>query len=76
MWIVLVAAAAAFGGAGFEFAGFDFGEVDDGLGDVVGVVGEDVEGDVLDDLDDLRIVQSCNAASSPTRTCKPPASQD
>ena len=58
---MLVATAAAFGGAGFGFAGFDFGEVDDGLGDVVGIVSQDVEGDVLDDLDDFGIVQAGDA---------------
>ena len=60
---MLVTASAAFGGAGsgFEFAGFDFGKVDDGLRDVVGVVGQDVEGDVLDDLNDFRIAQAGGA---------------
>lgn len=59
-----MAASAAFGGAGFEFAGFHFGKVDNGLGHVVGVIRQDIEGDVLDHLDDLRIVQACDAGGS------------
>src|SRR4051812_38358839 len=41
-----------------EIAGVDGGEIDDRVGDAVGVVRQNVQRHVLDDLDDLRVVKS------------------
>lgn len=42
----------------FDLAGFDLRKVDSRLGDVVDVVGEDVEGDVADGFDEVFVGES------------------
>ncbi len=46
---------------GLDLAGLDLRKIHNGVGDVVHVIGENVEGDPYDDFDDLRVVKAGGA---------------